>query len=132
MSDPNPQQHDQNLNALSAAILAAYAAAQVDLIAKLAALIGKYAIGDLLLIQLRKVAREAALGVSVETRALVSEIVDKAVADGAKAAGPGNPVNPSFGISGDTFESHAERSARAIREDLQGKLNQLSYRITRY
>jgi len=134
MSDPqpNPQQHNQNLNALAAALLAAYAAAQVDLIAKFAALISRYAIGDLLLIQLRKVAREAALGMRVETPALVYEIVDKAVADGVKAAGPGAPTNTSFGVSGDTFESHAERSARAIREDLQGKLNQLSYRITRY
>jgi hypothetical protein len=40
-------------------------------------------------------------------------------------------VPPAF-PGGDSWETHAQRSARAIREDLQGKLNLLGYRITRY
>lgn len=130
MSDP--QQQEKTLTALAAALLTAIAVAQVDMIAKFAALIRKYSVGDLLLIQLRKVARQSASSLAAITPQLVDDIVAKAVADGVKAAGPGNAVRPTFGIAGDTFESHAQRSARAISEDLQGKLNQLSYRITRY
>jgi hypothetical protein len=37
-----------------------------------------------------------------------------------------------LGLAGDSFDSHAQRSAQAIRDDLTGKLNGLGYRITRY
>lgn len=61
-------------------------------------------------------------------------MIGKAVHEGAAAAGGGvdNDTPMRFGLAGDSWESHAERSARAIREDLAGKLNQLGYQITRF
>jgi hypothetical protein len=61
---------------------------------------------------------------------LVEQVIAKAAADGAGGGAGDTPMR--FGLAGDSYESHAERSARAIREDLAGKLNQLGYRITRY
>lgn len=136
MSDPQQQKQDQALTiiltVLSAALLAEYMNAQTDLLKKFAGLIAKYGIGDLLLLSLRKASRETVTGLQTSTQGMVDKVISRAAADGAKAAGPGEPVNPTFGIAGDSFESHAERSARAIREDLQGKLNGLGYRITRF
>lgn len=136
MSDPQTQQEDQTLTiilgVLSAALLAEYMNAQTDLLTKFAALIAKYGVGDLLLFALRKASRETVTSLQQSTPEMVSKVIGRAVLDGAKAAGPGEPVKPTFGIAGDSFESHAERSARAIREDLLGKLNSLGYRITRF
>lgn len=134
MSDPQPQQ-DQTLTALltvlAAALVAEFASMQTVLLRRFATLIAQYGVGDILLHKMRGAASTAVVHVQRTTPGLVQEVIDRAVADGAKAAGPGEPVTPSFGIAGDSFESHAERSARAIREDLDGKLNGLGYRITR-
>lgn len=129
MSDPQPSQ-PAILTALTATLLAAYLAAQVDLIGKFGRLIATYKTGDLLLLHLRKTAKGTAQSLRAQTPRMVQDVIARAAADGAK--GPGEPIVPTFGIAGDTLESHSERSARAIAEDLQGKLNGLSYRITRY
>jgi hypothetical protein len=136
MSDPQTQQQDQKLTtivtAASAVVLAAFMGAQLALLTRFAALIARYGSGDLLRFALRRAAKDVATQLQAETPALVAQVVGRAVAAGARAGGPGEPVDPTFGVSGDSFESHAERSARAIREDLTGKLNGLGYRITRY
>lgn len=136
MSDPRSQQQDQTLTVilavLSAILLAKFMDAQTDLLRKFAVLIARYGVGDLLLMQLRKTARETSAQLQTDMPRMVADVVDRAAADGAHAAGPGDPVKPTFGVAGDSFESHAERSARAIRDDLTGKLNGLGYRITRF
>lgn len=136
MSDPQQGNEDRALTviltALTAALLAEFMTAEVALIKRFAVLIAKYGVGDLLLHGMRKTAREAATNLQRSTPAMVERVIERAVQDGVKAAGPGEPVKPNFGIAGDTFESHAERSARAIREDLDNKLNGLGYRITRF
>jgi hypothetical protein len=81
---------------------------------------------------LRRAAQSAAAHLEARVPTIAADLVDEAAADGYDAAGPGNPVADAFGIAGDSHESHAERSARAIREDLQGKLSGLGYRITRF
>jgi hypothetical protein len=106
--------------------------AQTDLLKKFAHLIARYGVGDLLLQSLRKTAGETVARLRRTTPVMVDRVIARAVADGVKAAGPGEPVKPTFGVAGDSFESHAERSARAIREDLVGKLNSVGYRITRF
>lgn len=139
MSNPQPQQNPQQtpnlaliLSALTAGVLALYTAAQLDVIRKFAALITKYGLGDLLLSQMRKASTGTVQVLHARTPTMVEQVIARAASDGVNAAGPGAPVNPTFGIAGDTFESHAERSARAITEDLIGKLNGLEYRITRF
>jgi hypothetical protein len=137
MSDPqSTQQQDQTLTtivaAASAVVLAAFMGAQLALLTKFATLIATYGMGDLLRFALRRAAKDVATQLQSETPALVAQVIGRAAFEGSRAAGPGEPVKPSFGVAGDSFESHAERSARAIREDLTGKLNGLGYRITRY
>jgi hypothetical protein len=143
MSDPTQvqQQRRETIIAVTAAALAGLLTAkvaeiQVDLLGRFAKLIARYGLGDLLLFSMRKASRAAADRLIRETQQLAVQVVDRAVAEGAKAAGgsgggPGGAVPPAF-PGGDSWESHAQRSARAIREDLQGKLNLLGYRITRY
>lgn len=134
MSDPQTQTDrlPETVAAVTAAIIAAYGVAQVDLIGRFAALIRRYRLGDLLLVSMRKSARAAAAGASKAVPVMVADLVGKAAEDGFDAAGPGEPTRHGFGVAGDSFESHAERSARAIREDLEEKLNGLNYRLTRY
>jgi hypothetical protein len=135
MSDPQPEQQ-QNLttllSVLSAALLAAYATAQLDLLTQFARLIARYGISDLLLLQLRKASKNAAQQVRARVPGLIEQVIEQAAHDGAAAGGTGVPVNDRRGLIYESFESHAERSARAIREDLEGKLNSLDYRITRF
>jgi hypothetical protein len=66
--------------------------------------------------------------------ALVASVIAAAVREGAQSAGGGSGADvPQLANTADgSWESHADRSARAIREDLSGKLNLLGYRITRY
>lgn len=135
MSDPQPQQDQTQtviLAALTAILVAEFGNAQSALIRTFAALIARYGVGDLLQHKMVLAARKIATILGHNVPPLVEQVIAKAAADGAKAAGPGEPTIPSFGIAGDSFESHAERSARAIREDLEGKLNALNYRITRF
>jgi len=135
MSDPSPQStQGQTIAVLTAAVLVVFAAAQSALILKFAALIGRYGISELLSHQLRKAAQSAVVGLRATLPSVVAELVNTAAADGARAGGniPREPVAPMFAAAGDSFESHAERSARAIREDLEQKLNGLKYRITRF
>ena len=137
MSDPAPQGNGNLpaiLTAVSAALVGLFTAAQIVLLGKFAVLIARYGVGDLLLTQLRKASRDVVVQLDAAVPALVEQVVSSASADGAAAGGAAPPVGGlrPFGLAGDTFESHAERSARAIREDLAGKLNQLGYPITRF
>lgn len=133
MSNP---QDNRNLpaivTAVSAVLAGLYATAQLVLLGKFAALIAKYGVGDLLLMQLRKSSREVAAQLDAAVPGLVAKVVEQAATAGADAGGPPGGLPRPFGLAGDTFESHAERSARAIREDLAGKLNQLTYPIARF
>jgi len=135
MSDPQ-QNEDRTLTViltvLTAALLAEFMTVEASLIRRFAVLIAKYGVSDLLLHQMRKTAQGATVGLRKATPGLVRRVVEQAASDGARAAGPGEPVKPKLGLAGDSFESHAERSARAIREDLENKLNGLDYRIARF
>lgn len=138
MTDPQTQNEEKVILTAAAAVLAAIivdrvASIQLDLLKKFAGLIAKYGLGDLLLFSLRKAAGAAGTRLQQETRTLAAQVVGRAAREGAAAAGGGTPNTPMpFGLAGDSWESHAERSARAIREDLAGKLNQLGYSLTRY
>lgn len=135
MTDPNQTQTDGQIiltataATLAAVIVAKAADTQLDLLRKFAALIAKYGVGDLLLFSLRRVATASAKQFQADTRTLAATVIGKAVHEGAAAAGGGvdNDTPMRFGLAGDSWESHAERSARAIREDLAGKLNQLGF-----
>ncbi len=122
---------DVTLTAAVAILITAYTAMQSALILKFAALIAKYGASDLLQFQLRKAAQLATGRLGTQVPALVAAVVGKA-AHGGLVAGGNIPREPSAPLFGDSFESHAERAARAIREDLEGKLNGLNYRITRF
>lgn len=123
--------------AATAVLVAAFADVQLDLLRKFAGLIARYGLGDLLLHAMRKTAKASVDQLQQEIPGLVARVVGRAAHDGASAAdhngsGGGTDVIPRTPMFGDSWESHAERSARAIREDLAGKLNGLGYRITRY
>lgn len=141
MTDPSQTQTDtrQVILTATAATLAAILTAKVadiqfDMLRKFAGLIAKYGLGDLLLYSMRRVAAAAGTLWQQEAAVLAASVVGKAVHEGAQAAGGGvgNDSPLSLNLADGSWESHGERSARAIREDLAGKLNQLSYRITRY
>lgn len=135
MTDPQEQQKvilTATVAAVTAILLAKFGDMQLDLLKKFAGLIAKYGVGDLLLFAMRKTAKQSVDQLQGEIPALVARVVGRAAHDGAEAAGGGGDVVPRSPLLGDSWESHAERSARAIREDLTGKLNQLGYRITRY
>jgi len=136
MTDPQQEQQKVILTATVAAVtavlLAKFGDMQLDLLKRFAALIAKYGVGDLLLFAMRKTAKASVDQLQGEIPALVARVVGRAAHDGAEAAGGGGGLVPRSPLFGDSWESHAERSARAIREDLTGKLNQLGYRITRY
>ena len=123
---------------LASLLVGKFLAAQTQLIGKFAKLIAVYGVGDLLLLQMRKVARETAASLQTEVPPLVEQVIAEAVAEGsaagatASAGGPGEPPEAKLPGWFDPFQSHAEMSAQAIRDDLNGKLNQLGYRITRY
>lgn len=88
------------------ALLALFATLPVILLGSFAALITRFGVSPALLPRLR-----AAQGpIMRELRAKISPAVEAAI-----------PV-----------ETHAQQSARAIREDLEGKLNGLSFRINRF
>jgi hypothetical protein len=125
--------------ALTALLVGKFLAVQTELVTKFAKLIAVYGVGDLLLMQMRKVARAAAVQLQTEVPPLVEQIISEAVAEGAAAgavaSGSGGTVPPVTDHPPGWFDphmSHAEMSAQAIRDDLNGKLNQLGYRITRY
>lgn len=145
MSNPQPQPQGQQFTvlvaALTAALVAGVAAFQTGMILKFAALIAQYKGGDLLLHKLRAVSKSTAAAMQLEIPSMVFQVIDRAVVEGSQAgeasvaaAGGigGPPAAPLMGLAGDTFDSHAQRSAQAIRDDLVGKLNGLSYRITRF
>lgn len=143
MSNPQPQQQQSSFNALAAALTAVLvgevAAFQTSMIIQFAALIAQYKGGDLLLHKLRVVSKDTAARLVNAAPAMAFDVVDRAMTEGAEAgavsAGGDSgvpPVPPLLGLAGDSFDSHAERSAKAIRDDLVGKLNGLGYRITRY
>lgn len=138
MTDPQTQKQEQVILTATAAVLAGLVVAkvsdaQLELLKKFAALIARYGVGDLLLFSMRKAAGYAGARLQDELRPLVARVIGRAVREGAAAAGGGIPTGtPQFGLAGDSWESHADRSARAIREDLAGKLNQFGYRITRF
>jgi hypothetical protein len=131
MSDPNSQQ-DQTLSAVvtaaAAVLLGLFTAAQLRLLTRFAGLIARYRSGDLLQLRMRREAFTVARELSQQVPQVVAQVVAQAVKDGSGGSGGSD----SFGTSEPGRESHAERSARAIREDLVGKLNQLTYRITRF
>lgn len=134
MSDPQ-QQHRAailaaTVTAVTALIVAKAAEAQVALLGGFAKLIARYGVGDLLLFSMRKQAGSVAASWQASVPELARQVVDKAATDGGGSGG--GTHTPKFGVAGDSYESHAERSARAIREDLAGKLNQIGYRLTRY
>jgi len=136
MTDPQQDRQKVILTATVAAVtavlLAKFGDMQLDLLKKFAALVAKYGVSDLLLFAMRKTAKASVDQLQGEIPGLVARVVGRATHDGAEAAGGGGDVVPRSPLFGDSWESHAERSARAIREDLTGKLNQLGYRITRY
>jgi hypothetical protein len=138
VSDPQQQRQETvvavTASALVAVLTAKVTEVQVDLLAGFAKLIAKYGLGDLLLFSMRKQSKAAADRLVRETQSLAARVVEQAAQEGAKAAGNGGSGSPGVTdpFPGDSWESHAQRSARAIREDLQGKLNLLGYRITRY
>jgi hypothetical protein len=141
VSNPQPQQQQNNaavllpvtLAAATTVAIGAITKVQLELFTAFAALIARYGVGDLLRFAMRKAANQAVAKMQADIPGLVDQVINRAVADGA-AAGSGGPNVPeqAGGSDSSSYESHAERSARAIREDLQGKLNQLGYRITRY
>jgi hypothetical protein len=124
--------------ALAALLVGKFLAVQTELVTKFAKLIAVYGVGDLLLLQMRKVARDTAARLQVEVPPLVEQIISEAVSEGiaagttASVGGPGEPPEAKLPGWHDPHMSHAEMSAQAIRDDLNGKLNQLGYRITRY
>jgi Intein/homing endonuclease len=130
MSDPQPD-HATVVAAVSAALVGLFAVAQLSLLGGFAALIARYGTGGLLLFGMRKAARRTAGQLDARVPALVEHAVMQAAASGAAAGGSGTPADGGS-LFGDSWESHAERSARAIREDLAGKLNQLNYPILRF
>lgn len=144
MSNPQPQPQGQQAFAVLAAALTAIlvgevAAFQTAMVVRFAAIIAKYRGGDLLLHKLRVVSKSVAAELVQATPAMVFRVVDRAMTEGAQAgeisaggATGGPPVEPLMGLAGDSFDSHAQRAAQAIRDDLTGKLNGLGYRITRY
>ncbi|TIH33687.1 phage minor capsid protein [Subtercola vilae] len=116
------------LAALSAILLATFLEAETALIKTFAAMIAKYGVGDLLRFKLRRAAAETSAGLASNTPALVERVITRAAQDGAaEGVIPKGLTPPRF-----FDETHAERSARAIREDLLGKLNSLSVGITRF
>lgn len=123
---------------LASLLVGKFLTAQTVLIGKFAKLIAVYGVGDLLLLQMRKVARETAVSLQTEVPQMVEQIISEAVAEGsaagvtASAGGPGEPPEGKLPGWFDPHMSHAEMSAQAIRDDLTGKLNQLGYRITRF
>lgn len=123
---------------LASLLVGKFLVAQTDLIAKFAKLIAAYGVGDLLFMQMRKAARGTAGQLQTETPALVEQIINEAVAEGvaagtkASAGGPGEPPEAKLAGWVDPHMSHAEASAQAIRDDLNGKLNQLGLQITRF
>lgn len=135
----NQQQFDALAATLTAELVAQIATFQTAMIVQFAALIAQYGIGDLLLHKLRGVSKTVAARLQQAIPGMVFDVIDKAVQEGAaagetSAGGPvdGPPSAPAVGVAGDSFDSHAQRSAQAIRDDLAGKLNGLGYRITRY
>lgn len=138
MSDPQTG-HDSALTVsvtVAVSVLTGlYTAAQLSILTGFASLIARYKTGDLLLTRMRQVTRSQVVKLEQETPGLVEEIIAASANDGASAATPPPPGVPDthpFGVAGEPPESHAERSVRAIRDDLQGKLNGLGYRITRF
>ena len=133
MSDPQQQSSalPATLAAVTALVTGVVAAVQLKLLTEFAALIAKYGVGDLLLFSMRRTARAAADGLGAELPSLVAQVVERATHDGAAGgSGHGHPTPPG-GLDPER-ESHAQRSARAIREDMLGKLNLLTYRVTRF
>lgn len=130
--------------ALTAVLVGEVAALQANMIRRFAALITKYGVGWVLLPKLRLVASDTAAVLRRDTPSMVARVISAAASEGVTAAakdaaqasgaggGSDTPTGLLFRFAGDTHESHAERSARAIREDLENKLNGLAYRITRY
>lgn len=123
---------------LASLLVGKFLVAQTDLIAKFAKLIAVYDVGDLLLLQMRKVARATAVQLQTDVPPMVEQIISEAVAEGvasgttASVGGPGEPPEAKLAGWHDPHMSHAEASAQAIRDDLTGKLNQLGYKITRF
>jgi hypothetical protein len=106
----------------------------LELLKKFAALIATYGIGDLLLFSMRKAAGFAGVNLSDRLRHMIPDLISKASREGSAAAVPPGGTGGGFtgGVAGDSWESHAARSARAIREDLEGKFNLIGYRVTRF
>lgn len=117
----------QNADGLSAALIALFAAVPVALLGAFAPLIRRLGATPLLLPQLRAAAVPVVRELRAEIPDLVAEAVTAAVEAGRGSGGSGVPP-----IGSPRFESHAERAARAIREDLDGKLNGLQLRIARF
>jgi len=138
MSDPTQEETREailtaTVAAVTAVIVAKAAEAQLLLLTRFAKLVGLYGVGDLLLHSMRKASADVAASWKAAVPGLAAQVVGRASHDGASAGGgSGGTFAPKFGVAGDSYESHAERSARAIREDLAGKLNQIGYRLTRY
>ena len=137
MSDPNNQQDQATLavlvTVLSALLVGKVVDETLDLLKRFAAVFKTFGAAPAALSKVRQEAYTVAVRLQEEIPGLSAQVVDEAVRAGAGSAGDGLPA--SFKLGFDTsggFETHADRSARAIREDLAGKLNQLTYRITRF
>lgn len=132
------QSQDATATAASASLIALFASVPVALFAAFVPLIRRLGPVLALLPQLRAASGPVIRELRAETPALVNETVTAGVDAGVQAAdaagGSGVPPKlPGLEVTGPGgFESHAERAARAIREDLEGKLNGLQFRIARF
>lgn len=134
------QQQSQNdtATAASASLIALFASLPVALFAAFVPLIRRFGPVPGLLPQLRAASSPVVRELRAEIPALVQETVTAAVNAGTQAADgqDGSGIPPQLPELGEPapggFESHAERAARAIREDLNGKLNGLQFRIARF
>lgn len=131
------QQQSQNDTATtaSASLIALFTAVPVTLFTVFVPLITQLGAIPALLPRLRAASMPVIRQLRAQIPGLVNEAVTVAV-DAGVQAGNGSGVPPKLpGLEEPVpggFESHAERAARAIREDLEGKLNGLQFRIARF
>ena len=125
MSDQSNQDQAPAL----ALLLGLFAAVPVTLLGLFAPIISRLGAVPGLLPQLRAVTVPVVRELLSETAPLVEKVVSEAASAGVVDGGGTGTTGATDGFGA---ESHAERSARMIREDLQGKLNGLTYRITRF
>ena len=144
MSDPSQQDNDQTGLAILVTVLAAilvgkFTDAQLTLLGRFAKIIRRLGVHNPVLLRQLHVEAFAVVGqLQQEIPAAVEQVVQQASSAGAASAEhvvPKRLEAPVFktGFTPVTgFESHADRSIRAIQEDLERKLNNLGMGVVRF